>query len=188
MAQQLTPTHRHLTVLARQLASGLACLVFQCKWSLCLGLPIVELHAQFNISHKENHNKTTYNQWYISCFLVRERLFLSSNLTWESQGCLRVTLQQILVPRGGDHFVQRHECSWCKESWPSARNKKSDHSRPQNLSFCLETRMRIAQHRGTLYAWAACAQAINTSAHSHSRPQKPPSFWSLCLETRGRLQ
>lgn len=124
MAQQLTPTHRHLTVLARQLASGLACLVFQCKWSLCLGLPIVELHAQFNISHKENHNKTTYNQWYISCFLVRERLFLSSNLTWESQGCLRVTLQQILVPRGGDHFVQRHECSWCKESWPSARNKK----------------------------------------------------------------
>lgn len=46
------------------------------------------------------------------------------NLTRESQGCLRVTLQQILVPRGGDHFVQRHECSWCKESWPSARNKK----------------------------------------------------------------
>ena len=64
------------------------------------------------------------NQWCISCFLVRERLFLSSNLTRESQGCLRVTLQQILVPRGGDHFVQRHECSWCKESWPSARNQK----------------------------------------------------------------
>ena len=124
MAQQLTPTHRHLTVLARQLASGLACLVFQCKWSLCLGLPIVELHAQFNISHKENHNKTTYNQWYISCFLVHERLFLSSNLTRESQGCLRVTLQQILVPRGGDHFVQRHECSWCKNRGPRLETKK----------------------------------------------------------------
>ena len=48
--------------------------------------------------------------------------------------------------------------------------------------------MRIAQHRGTLYAWAACAmshklntQAINTSEHSHSRPRPETAVFFVTL-------
>lgn len=64
------------------------------------------------------------NQWCISRFLVRERLFLSSNLTRESQGCLRVTLQQILVPRAAIIMFSATSTAGAKNRGPRLETKK----------------------------------------------------------------